>query len=76
MACGSRSQLEVHHVVPVAIAPQRELDPHNLITLCHSYAFGVNCHLFHGHAGQWDRHNPNVREQAAQCLAMLTMRVA
>ncbi len=58
-ACGGTEKLQVHHVVPVSLDPQRELDPSNLITLC----MGQNeCHLNVGHNGSWKKHNPHVRE--------------
>ena len=33
-ACGRRDDLDVHHIVPYHVDPDRELDPTNLITLC------------------------------------------
>jgi hypothetical protein len=74
-ACGSRSRLVVHHIVPVHIDRARELDVSNLITLCEGYEYGVNCHLYHGHGGRWERWNPQVREQAASALRWLTMHI-
>lgn len=43
-ACGRNKKLEVHHIEPVHINPERELDPTNLITLCDD-----PCHLVFGH---------------------------
>jgi 5-methylcytosine-specific restriction protein A len=63
--CGSTKNLEVHHVLPVHLFPEKELDPNNLITLCESKKYGVNCHLFFGHLGDYKKYNPNVRKDAA-----------
>jgi 5-methylcytosine-specific restriction endonuclease McrA len=53
-ATGSTADLEVHHVVPVHVDPERELDPGNLITLTRALHF----HLAHG--GNWRDYNPDV----------------
>lgn len=75
-ACGSRTRLQVHHVVPVSVDPSRMLDPSNLITLCNSFSAGVNCHLFFGHVGNWTCWNPDVRIAAAALLSTRHMRLA
>jgi len=59
IACGRDQELEVHHVTPVHAAPDRELDPKNLATLCR------DCHLSLGHAYDWKAWRPGVRELAA-----------
>lgn len=56
--CDGRKQLSVHHLVPFHVDPSRELSTDNLLTLCESKKFGVNCHLFVGHFGTWQRVNP------------------
>lgn len=61
-ACGGTSKLEVHHRVPFHIAPERELDPTNLITLCESKKAGINCHLFAGHIGNYSTYNQYLTE--------------
>lgn len=43
-ACGSNKKLEVHHIKPVHLYPDLELDPSNLMTLC-----ADPCHLLFGH---------------------------
>ena len=53
--CGSSKNLEVHHIVPVHINPELELDPDNLITLCDK-----NCHLLIGHFMNFKSWNPEV----------------
>jgi 5-methylcytosine-specific restriction endonuclease McrA len=37
--------VDVHHIVPVAVAPEAAADPDNLLSLCKL------CHIAHGHAG-------------------------
>ena len=63
--CGGNSKLEVHHIVPFHVDNSLELDPNNLITLCESKSYGVVCHLFVGHLGNYKNINSNVREDAA-----------
>lgn len=67
IVCGSEKNVVPHHVVPFHLDPSKELDPNNLVTLCESPTF--NCHLFFGHLKRWDRHNPNVI-QDAECWRM------
>lgn len=59
--CGAVEKLEVHHVLPVHVAPDKELEPGNLITLCETEE---RCHLRRGHAGSWRRFNPAIRLEA------------
>lgn len=54
-ACGSCLKPEVHHIVPVHLDPDLELDPGNLITLCDKY-----CHLIFGHLMNYKSYNKNV----------------
>ena len=56
--CGTRRDLEVHHVVPLHVAPAMELHPMNLLTLC------GHCHLLFGHLMRWTDWNPGVRDEA------------
>lgn len=62
--CNSTIQLEVHHIVPFARDPSKELDPTNLITLCENSNDGVICHLLFGHLGNYQYLNPSVVEDA------------
>lgn len=62
--CNSTIQLEVHHIVPFARDPEKELDPNNLITLCENSNDGVICHLLFGHLGNYQFVNPDVVEDA------------
>lgn len=73
-ACGGHLKLEVHHVYPFHDYPALELEPSNLVTLCESKRWGVNCHLFFGHAGDYKRSNPTVRYDAAAFRAKLDAR--
>ena len=45
--CGRKRGLEVHHPIPFHIAPRMELEPSNLMTMCH------RCHLLIGHLGNY-----------------------
>lgn len=55
--CGERENLEVHHVIPFSVAPDLELDPGNLVSLCENKKYGINCHLLIGHLGNYRRTN-------------------
>jgi len=69
--CGGVDRLQVHHITPFHLAKALELDPWNLITLCEDGG-DSNCHLIHGHLGNWRNFNPSVR---AQCTAHRAWRV-
>lgn len=60
--CAGHENLEVHHVEPFHVNPERELDPTNFITLCE--APGHNCHFLFGHFLSWRCFNPAVRTDA------------
>lgn len=62
-ACGRSKDIEVHHVVPFSVAPDRELEPSNLLSLC-----ADPCHLVFGHLLNFRSHNPTVRTDAAVYL--------
>jgi len=62
--CKSKNKLEVHHIVPFHIAPDLELEPSNLITLCENKKYGLNCHLLVGHLGNYRRINLNCEVDA------------
>jgi 5-methylcytosine-specific restriction endonuclease McrA len=57
-ACGKDYDLEVHHIVPVHVAEELELDPENLITLC------SKCHLVFGHLYSYKSWNQYVVKDA------------
>jgi hypothetical protein len=52
--CDAVKDLEVHHIIPFSIAPDLELDPNNLVTLC------KYCHLVIGHLRDNRIYNPNL----------------
>ena len=53
--CGGTKKLQVHHISPVHISPNLELEYSNLITLCRAKKFGIDCHLFIGHRGDFKK---------------------
>lgn len=55
--CGTTANLEVHHIVPINQNQTLEFEPSNLISLCRK---GRNCHLVHGHLGNFHKSNPNI----------------
>ncbi len=55
LACGSSKKLEVHHIKPVHLYPDLELDPSNLITLC-----AEPCHRLFGHFMNFKSWNKDV----------------
>jgi len=66
-ACG-RPAAVAHHVVPVHLAPDRELDASNLLPFCD------RCHFLVGHLGDWKAYNPTAREDAAEWIARVESR--
>jgi 5-methylcytosine-specific restriction protein A len=67
-ACGRDEDLEVHHIVPVHIAEELELDRGNLITLC------SKCHLVFGHLYNYKSWNEYVVKDAASFLRKVNQR--
>lgn len=63
VACGGEHLLQVHHIVPFSTAPDLELEPSNLITLCMGE---FDCHLKLGHGGSFRHYNPRVIAAAAE----------
>lgn len=55
--CGISKDLQVHHVKPFSLFPALELDKSNLVTLCTSKYWGINCHLIAGHGGNFQWYN-------------------
>ena len=64
-ACGGKEKLNVHHISPFHLFPERELDPNNLITLCMGK---LECHFHLGHGKNFKMYVPNVRGLAAKAL--------
>lgn len=67
--CGHKKHLEVHHIVPYWLAPEKELDQNNLITLCG--VRGYKCHLLWGHFKNYKKYNENIRSDALYLLSKL-----
>lgn len=65
-ACGSETNLQVHHIKPFHLYPELELDEENLITLCETKTH--KCHFKIGHLNNWRRENPNVIEDSEKYL--------
>ena len=56
--CGSTENLIAHHIIPVHIDKNKELDENNLMTLCQNKT--MNCHFIFGHLLNWTKINPDV----------------
>jgi 5-methylcytosine-specific restriction enzyme A len=61
VVCGRTQHLEVHHVIPVAFAPEKQFSPENLITLC-----AYPCHIMFGHFFCYHCYNKDVRKMAEE----------
>lgn len=57
-SCGKNTKIQVHHIHPVHLYPELELDDTNLITLCENPVF--NCHFAIGHCLNWLAWNSDV----------------
>ena len=62
--CGRTTKVQVHHLIPFHVAPDLELEPDNLMTLCENKKNGINCHLLVGHLGNFRRFNVTAVEDA------------
>jgi len=51
-------------MIPFHVAPDLELDPNNLMSLCEHKKYGKNCHQLFGHLGDFRRVNLNVEIDA------------
>lgn len=71
-ACGGREHLQVHHIQPYHLFPEKELDPANLLTLCQHPA--RLCHFVFGHLYDWAAWNPEVTEYATNHLKLIQHR--
>lgn len=65
-ACGSKINLNVHHIKPFHLYPELELDPENLITLCMS---AKECHFKIGHGGDWKSYCEQVKHYAKEVFS-------
>ena len=57
-ACGLKTNLKVHHIIPLHIDKNMELDPNNLIVLCENKS--IFCHYVWGHLMNWMSYNIDV----------------
>lgn len=55
--CG-RMKIDVHHIEPISVRPDRAADKSNMISLCRK----PQCHLVIGHRGNFKAANLMVRE--------------
>lgn len=67
--CGRNKKLEVHHIKPVHMFPELELDPSNLITLC-----ADPCHLTFGHLFDFKSWNTNIMNDSNTYLSKIKSR--
>lgn len=65
-ACGSTKNLNVHHIMPFHLFPEKELDPENLITLCMDKE--RHCHLLFGHGGYFSAFVDSVQSIASSAI--------
>lgn len=56
--CQTKQNLDVHHIEPFHLAPEKELDKKNLIVLC------SKCHFLIGHLCNWKSFNIDVVQDA------------
>ncbi len=60
--CEGKKKLEVHHIKSFSRNPELELELKNLIALCEARKYGITCHLFGGHNGNYQQENPLILE--------------
>ena len=70
-SCGGTTKLEVHHIVPFHVDPSLELSFDNLMTLCRRKKYGIHCHLYVGHRGNYRKINPKAPMTALGFLRYL-----
>ena len=58
--CNGTKKCEIHHKKSFHLHPELELEKSNLLTLCESKKYGVTCHQFFGHLGDYRKENPTV----------------
>lgn len=66
--CGRKHRLEVHHIEPVSVSPDKADDPNNMIMLCRKPA----CHQIIGHNGNFaNSYVENVKDICADDKQMV-----
>ena len=68
---GTKKKLQVHHVFPVWLFPEKEMDKRYWIVLSGKKLYGVVPHLFLAHLGNYRRYNPNIVKDAAKWYNIL-----
>lgn len=62
-ACGKANKLQLHHIQPFHLFPERELDIANVIPLCEGPG-DTDCHLMIGHGNNFKAYVPIVEALA------------
>ncbi len=57
--CNKSKNLITHHIIPVHVNKELELNENNLIVLCEHLTH--NCHFFIAHCCDWRSYNPEIR---------------
>lgn len=65
--CGTKHNLDVHHITPFKENPLLELEPSNLITLCGKFSH----HLTFGHLMSFKKYNPSLKED----ISLFTLKI-
>lgn len=65
--CGDARRIQVHHIEPVSVAPERAADIDNMISLC-----AKRCHITLGHAGNYKNYVENCELLASQARVIKT----
>lgn len=60
--CGNDKSLDVHHIIPVHVSRELELEPSNLMTLCEGDNITHICHFVFGHLYNWMHYNKDIRQ--------------
>ena len=61
--CGTVKRVVAHHILPVYVNPELELDTKNLIALCENPTT-IYCHFTFGHLGDWMCYHDGIIEEA------------
>src|SRR3990167_11259653 len=62
--CRSPKKIEAHHIKSFSEHPELELSPTNILSLCESKKYGITCHQFVGHLGDYRLINPASADDA------------
>lgn len=57
--CSSKVSIQVHHIIPVHVSPELELNENNLMSLCESSK--RQCHFIFGHLYDWLNYNKDIK---------------